>query len=134
MTSFYLQIVTPDGKKYAGMAEKILLRTINGDVCILARHTDYITALGLGECRVTNDKGEVRTAACIGGMLLVTEGMVHVVASAFEWADEIDAARAEKNKAACEKALAENPSEDEAKVLEAKMRRSNLRLNIAAKK
>ncbi len=134
MTSFYLQIVTPDGKKYAGMAEKILLRTINGDVCILARHTDYITALGLGECRVTNDKGEVRTAACIGGMLLVTEGMVHVVASAFEWADEIDAARAEKNKAACEKALAANPSEDEAKVLEAKMRRSNLRLNIAAKK
>ena len=63
MTSFYLQIVTPDGKKFAGMAEKILLRTINGDVCILARHTDYISALGLGECRVTDDKGNVRSSA-----------------------------------------------------------------------
>ena len=134
MTSFYLQIVAPDGKKYAGMAEKILLRTINGDVCILARHTDYITALGLGECRVTDDKGQVRTAACIGGMLVVTEGMAHVMASAFEWADEIDVARAEKNKAACEKALAANPSEDQAKVQEAKLRRCNLRLSVAAKK
>ena len=134
MTSFYLQIVAPDGKKYAGMAEKILLRTINGDVCILARHTDYITALGLGECRVTDDKGQVRTAACIGGMLVVTEGMAHVMASAFEWADEIDVARAEKNKAACEKALAANPSEDQAKLQEAKLRRCNLRLSVAAKK
>ena len=134
MTSFYLQIVAPDGKKYAGMAEKILLRTINGDVCILARHTDYITALVLGECRVTDDKGQVRTAACIGGMLVVTEGMAHVMASAFEWADEIDVARAEKNKAACEKALAANPSEDQAKLQEAKLRRCNLRLSVAAKK
>ena len=112
----------------------MLFRPINGDVCILARHTDYITALGLGECRVTDDKGQVRTAACIGGMLVVTEGMAHVMASAFEWADEIDVARAEKNKAACEKALAANPSEDQAKLQEAKLRRCNLRLSVAAKK
>ena len=133
MTSFYLQIVTPDGKKFAGMAEKILLRTINGDVCILARHTDYISALGLGECRVTDDKGNVRSAACISGMVIVTEGMAHVVASAFNWADEIDVERAEKDKVAAEKALAENPTEEQAKVHEAKIRRCNLRLSVAKK-
>ncbi len=133
MTSFYLQIVTPDGKKFAGMAEKILLRTINGDVCILARHTDYISALGLGECRVTDDKGNVRSAACIGGMVIVSEGMAHVVASAFNWADEIDVERAEKDKAAAEKALASNPTEEQAKVHEAKIRRCNLRLSVAKK-
>ena len=115
------------------MAEKILLRTINGDVCILARHTDYISALGLGECRVTDDKGNVRSAACIGGMVIVTEGMAHVVASAFNWADEIDVERAEKDKVAAEKALAENPTEEQAKVHEAKIRRCNLRLSVAKK-
>ncbi len=130
MTSFYLQIVTPDGKKYAGMAEKILLRTINGDVCILARHTDYITALGLGECRVTDDKGNVRTAACIGGMLLVTDGMAHVIASSFEWADEIDVARAEKAKEKAETALHSQLTPTEQNLMEARLKRALLRLKV----
>ena len=130
MTSFYLQIATPDGKKYAGMAEKILLRTINGDVCILARHTDYISALGLGECRVTNDKGEVRTAACIGGMVIVSDGMVHVVASSFDWADEIDVKRAEKAKEKAEAALHSSLTPAEQNLMEAKLKRALLRLKV----
>ena len=69
----------------------------------------------------------------VSSLLLVTDGMAHVVASAFEWADEIDVARAEKSKAACEQALASNPSEEQAKVHEAKLRRCNLRLNVAKK-
>lgn len=130
MTSFYLQIVTPDGRKYAGMAEKILLRTINGDICILARHTDYISALGMGECRVTNDKGEVRTAACIGGMVIVSDGIVHVVASSFDWADEIDVKRAEKAKDKAETALKSNLSPEEQDLMEAKLKRALLRLKV----
>ena len=133
MSSYFLQIVTPNGKAYSGMAEKILLRTIHGDISLLAKHTNYISALGMGECRVTLPGGEVRKAACIGGMVICSDEMVHVVASAFEWADEIDVARAEKSKAACEKALASNPSEEQAKVHEAKLRRCNLRLNVAKK-
>ena len=66
-------------------------------------------------------------------MVIVTEGMAHVVASAFNWADEIDVERAEKDKVAAEKALAENPTEEQAKVHEAKIRRCNLRLSVAKK-
>lgn len=132
MTSFYLQIVTPDGKKFAGMAEKILLRTINGDITILARHTDYITALGMGECRVTDAEGKVRKAACIGGMVIVSGGIAHVVASSFEWADEIDANRAEKSKSKAEAALAGNLSESERNLMEARLKRAQLRLKLKA--
>ena len=71
--TFELQIVTPDGLIFEGEAEKLFCRTIAGDVCILARHCDYMTALGMGEARVTMADGTVRRAACIGGMLAVTD-------------------------------------------------------------
>ena len=47
MESFSLQIVTPDGCEYDGQAEKIVCRTIRGDVAVLARHCDYCTAVGM---------------------------------------------------------------------------------------
>ena len=63
MTSFPLQIVTPGGQAYDGMAQKLFCRTIVGDVAILARHCDYLTAVGMGEARVTTEDGTVRRAA-----------------------------------------------------------------------
>ena len=37
MTPFTLKIVTPDGLIYDGEAEKLVVRTTGGDVCILDR-------------------------------------------------------------------------------------------------
>ena len=93
MSTFHLQIVTPDGQFYDGEANKVLTRTIDGDVCILARHSDYVTALGMGTCIVELD-GKRRKAACTGGMLSVIKGEVRIVATTFEWADQIDVERA----------------------------------------
>ena len=45
MSTFHLQIVTPDGGFFDGEAEKLIVRAIDGDVCILARHSPYVTAL-----------------------------------------------------------------------------------------
>ena len=75
MSTFHLQIVTPDGGFFDGEAEKLIVRAIDGDVCILARHSPYVTALGTGEARVTID-GKRRRAACAGGMLAVTKDNV----------------------------------------------------------
>ena len=48
MTPFGLKIVTPDGLIFDGQADKVVVRTTGGDVCILARHMDYIAPLGMG--------------------------------------------------------------------------------------
>ena len=130
MSSFYLQIVEPDGKVFAGMAEKILLRTTQGDICILAKHTSYVSALGMGECKVVLEGGEEKKAVCIGGMVVVSDDMVHVIASAFEWADEIDMKRAERAKEKAEKALSMNLSEQEHIAMEAKLKRALLRMKV----
>ena len=38
MTEFPLDIVTPDGEIFSGRAESLRLRSIEGDLCIRARH------------------------------------------------------------------------------------------------
>ena len=65
MSAFHLQIVTPDGSFFDGEAERVIVRAIDGDICILPRHIPYVTALAMGEARVTVD-GKVRRAAANG--------------------------------------------------------------------
>ena len=131
MTTFQLQIVTPDGLIYDSQAERIFLRSISGDVEILARHCNYCTGIGMGEARVVNPDGSVRRAACIGGMLTVTEGVCRVMATTWEWQENIDKERAELAKKRAEERLAqENLSEREIRIAEAKLKRALVRISV----
>ena len=96
MALFHLQIVTPDCLKYDGQAERILVRTVTGDVCILANHIDYAAALSIGEARMTDAEGNIRTAACQGGLISVRNNEVRVMATTFEWGNEINLDRAKQ--------------------------------------
>ena len=95
MSTFHLQIVTPDGGFFDGEAERVSVRTIDGEAAVLGNHIPYVTALGTGEARVVVD-GQTRRAAASGGMLAVTPGHVRVVATTFEWAEDIDVERAKR--------------------------------------
>ena len=101
-------IVTPDGEYYHGPAESLTVRATTGELTLLPRHIDFVTALGMGEARVTID-GQKRYAACIGGMLAMTKNEVRLIATTFEWADQIDLLRAKDALARAASAL-ENPS------------------------
>ena len=68
MSSFHLQIVTPDGLFYDGQAESLNLRAAQGGLTILPRHTNFVTTVGMGPAKVVLE-GKSRIAACIGGML-----------------------------------------------------------------
>ena len=131
MATFHLQIVTPDRKVFDGEAEKIIVRTLGGDVCILARHIDYAAPLGIGEARVTDAEGNTRIAACSGGMIGVSAGEVRVMATTFEWADDIDLARAEQAQQAARQKLDTLDRHDrEFAVTEAKLKRALVRMNV----
>ena len=129
--TFHLQIVTPDKPVFDGMAEKLIVRTITGDVCILARHIDYAAALGIGEARVTDGEGNTRIAACNGGLLSVSDNQVRVMATTFEWADEIDNERARLSLNASQEALSKTDRSDANYAeLEAKLKRALVRVQI----
>ena len=129
MSTFHLQVVSMDGSDYDGEVQKILLRTIDGDVEILARHTDYCTAIGMGTAKVTMADGTERKAACIGGMLSVMNGEVRVLPTTWEWAEDIDVERAKAAKQRAEERLKDQMLDKEARVrAEAKLYRALVRL------
>lgn len=131
-TTFHLQIVTPDKPVFDGQAEKIILRTITGDVCILAKHIDYAAPLGIGEARLTDEKGVTRIAACNGGLVSVADGEVRVIATTFEWQDEIDLERARRSQIETEETMRHlTPQDADYAVMEAKLKRALLRIKIS---
>lgn len=132
MTPFKLKIVTPDGLIYDGEAEKLIVRSTGGDVCILARHMDYVTPLGMGMA-IVEAGGKRRTAACIGGMLSVSDGEATLVPTTFEWADKIDLRRAEASYAKADKILKSgNASDTEIALAQAKLHRALVRKSVVS--
>ena len=105
MSTFPLKIVTADGLVYDGPAEEVIVRTITGDMAVLARHINCVAPLGMGRATIVTD-GQRRYAACIGGMLSVQNGEVNLVPTTFEWADSIDVSRAEASKQRAEHSAA----------------------------
>jgi len=114
---------------FDGQAESIIVRTVGGDACILARHIDYAAPLGVGEARMTDAEGNERIAACSGGMLSVADGEVRVMATTFEWAEDIDLQRAETARERAEKKLETMTKEDKNfAITEAKLKRALARI------
>ena len=133
MTSFPLKIVTPDGLIFDGNAEMVIVRTITGDMAFLARHINCVAPLGMGCATVVID-GQKRYAACIGGMISVVDGNVTLVPTTFEWADAIDADRAQASLDRAQKVLdnKDNVTETDLKLAEARLHRALVRKNVAS--
>ena len=134
MTPFPLKIVTPDGLIYDGQVEKLVVRTVGGDVCILARHLNYVAPLGMGMATIEAD-GRRRNAACMGGMLSVKDGEATLVPTTFEWADKIDLQRAEASYGRAEKVLKSGSASDtEIALAQARLHRALVRKSVVSYK
>lgn len=134
MTPFPLKIVTPDGLVYDGEAEEVLVRTTCGDVAILARHINFVSALGMGRAMIVAN-GQKRYAACIGGMVSVVRGAVTLVPTTFEWAEQIDVARAEAAQQKAQDLLKRSGNTDaDIRLAEAKLHRALVRKSVASGK
>ncbi len=116
MRSFPLQIVTADGMVFDGQAESISVRAAGGDMSVQAGHCDYVTVLGMGQAR------------------LIVDGKVRLVPTTFEWAEDIDLARALHAKEYAEAYLNSHPGETDSREyrhFEAKHKRSLIRIGVA---
>ena len=63
MTSFPLKIVTPDGLVFDGQAEMVKVRTLEGDMAVMARHINCVAPLGMGRATLVDADGNRRYAA-----------------------------------------------------------------------
>lgn len=131
MTPFSLKIVTPDGVKFDGQAEELIVRTVTGDMGILAGHTSCVSPLGMGQATIIVD-GKKRYAACIGGMVAVIGGRVDLVPTTFEWAEDIDLKRAENAADRAKEIIGNKDSSDaEIRLAQARLKRALVRSSVA---
>lgn len=134
MNDFPLKIVTPDGLQYDGKAQELIVRTTSGDLGILAGHINTVAPLGMGEAMIVVE-GKKRYAACIGGMVSVVNGAVTLVPTTFEWADSINADRAERSQKRAEAILADKAATDtDIRLAQARLKRALVRRSVADRK
>ncbi len=133
MNTFKLNIVIPDGEKFSGEAASITVKTTEGDVQILAGHADYLAAVGTGRARLVTADGTERLASASGGFISVSEGEVSLVTTTFEFAEEIDAARAERARDNAERLISTAKNDAESKCAKAKLSRALARLSAVGK-
>ena len=98
MSTFPLQIGTPDGLLFEGDVARVVCRSITGDLAILAGHCNFCTAL---------------------------------LATTWEWKEDIDKARADAAKTRAEAVLERTGLTDqEYKNAKAKLQRALVRLSV----
>lgn len=135
MASFHLQIITADGLKFDGQADRLVIRTTEGDIAILRGHVDYFAALrDVSELCLTID-GDTRTAAVSGGFVSVTRDITRLNAITLEWADEIDVQRARRALKEAEQIIKESrQKQQDYRWAEIKRKRAANRIRIAESK
>ena len=131
MNEFSLTVVTPDGIQFDGMAQELIVRTVSGDLAVLAGHENLVCPLGMGQAVVVTAEGR-RTAACIGGILTVLGGMARLVPTTFEWSDKIDLARARDAEKRAREQLKTATEASEIMLAEARLKRALVRQSAAA--
>lgn len=130
MSTFHLKISTPDGLQFEGEVERLRVRMIDGDVSLLAHHMDYVSAVGAGEAAIVTADGQSRRAACIGGMLAMINNEANLIATTFEWAEDIDLERAKRAKEVAEARISAANDDKELLLAQAKLRRALVRIGV----
>ena len=126
------EIVSQDRTVFQGDVDIVILPGVAGEMGILPHHAPVLAILKYGVIKVRRDgKEELFTVA--GGMAEVQPSIVTILADAAENVEEIDITRAQAAKKRAEDALAKiSPDDHDAYLrMEAALRRSNLRLDVA---
>lgn len=126
------EIVSQDRTVFQGDVDIVVLPGAAGEMGVLPHHAPVLAILKYGVIKIRqNGKEELFTVA--GGVAEVQPNIVTVLADAAENIEEIDITRAQAAKKRAEDALANLKPEDHDAYLrmEAALRRSNLRLDVA---
>ena len=126
------EIVSQDRTVFQGDVDIVVLPGAAGEMGILPNHAPVLTTLKYGVIKVRRN-GEEEFFVVAGGVAEVQPAIITILADAAENIAEIDIVRAKAAKKRAEDALANLSIEtdhDTYLVMEAALRRSNLRLDV----
>ncbi|XJS11302.1 ATP synthase F1 subunit epsilon [Aerococcaceae bacterium WGS1372] len=125
-----LTIITPRGVKFEEEADMIILRTIQGEMGILANHAPVTTILGDGVLRIMNN-GFEKNLAVFGGVAEISGNHIQILSTIAQRPDEIDIERAEEDQIEAQAAIQEEIDEQMTRRLEVRQIRALIRLRVS---
>lgn len=132
MSTFRLEVLTPEKKFFEGDVNMIVVRSTDGDIGILPGHTPLIAPIGIGSLRILVD-GKWRDAFISGGFMEVKPTSTLILSDAVEWPEEIDIKRAEAAKERALERLRQKKSREEYIRSQVALLRALNRIKIARK-
>jgi F-type H+-transporting ATPase subunit epsilon len=124
------EIVSQDRTVFQGLADMVLLPGTDGEMGILPHHAPLLTTLKYGIIKVRSEGNETFFAVA-GGIAEIQPDIITILADAAENVEEIDTARAQAARKRAEESLAKGipAGSDNYLLIEAALRKSNLRLD-----
>lgn len=105
MSTFLLEIVTPERKIYAQQVDMVNVKGVDGELGILAHHIPLVTPLKVAPVKIKTG-GNVEELAVHGGFLQISKEKVVILAESAERPEDIDINRAKAAKERAERRLA----------------------------
>ncbi len=131
---FQLDIVTPAKTVFSGMVQSFTAPGVVGAFQVLFHHAPLLSAVGIGEVKVTDSEGAVHRYATGGGFVEVKANKVILLAESAERSDEINVERAERSKVRASERLVKKDRDTDIERARIALQRSINRLTIASKK
>lgn len=124
MGEMNVELVAVDRRIWSGTAERVIVRTVEGDIGILPGHAPLLAELQEGfAARILPVGGPEVSVALHGGFLAVTRRKVSILAEDAQLAGELDLAQA---RAAFEDARRHSEAQDSAELRRARAQLSAL--------
>ena len=130
MDTFQVHILAADKNFYEGPCVSMTIPTNDGEIGILAHHSNMIAAVQTGTLRYQVPGEEPCRAAISPGMVKIEHNDVLVLVDSVERPEEIDAARAQRELDEAREIILQRRSRQEQRIAEATMARALNRLRV----
>lgn len=109
--NFHLEIVTPRKVVFSNEVRSFTAPGVDGGFQVLKNHAPLLSAISVGEVKLTNLSGQEFKYATSGGFVEVHENKVVMLAETAERSDQIDVQRATSARERAQKRLEEKQTE-----------------------
>lgn len=133
MSTFRLEIVTPERKVYDHDVNMIVVEGAEGQLGILPNHIPLLTPLKISPVRIKTDGREEEIVALGGGFMEVRKDKVVILAETAELPTDIDLSRAQEAKRRAESRLLHLDEYDAVRA-ELALKRAINRINVASRR
>jgi len=129
MSTFLLEIVTPERKVYAEDVDMVIVKGTEGEMGILPNHVPLVTPLKIAPVKIKKGRSE-EILAVNGGFIEVRKDKIVILAESAELQTDIDEERAKAAKQRAENRLSGKQDEYDYRRAELALQRAMNRIGV----